>query len=128
VSAATLAAGLFTGLTAMAIAFQIALAAGAPWGTLAMGGRFPGRLPALMRWVCLLQIGLLASLAAIVLTRAGWILSEWSSLSRTLVWGVVAVSALSLLANLATPSRGERMLWAPVAAMLLLSSILVAKS
>ncbi|HZA52268.1 MAG TPA: hypothetical protein VE549_16095 [Myxococcaceae bacterium] len=35
-------------------------------------------------------------------------------------------SALSLLANLATPSRWERRIWAPVAFGLLICSVVVA--
>ena len=43
------AAIVFAVVTSAVIGFQLALALGAPWGTYAMGGRFPGVLPALMR-------------------------------------------------------------------------------
>ena len=39
---------------------------------------------------------------------------------------VVAFAAVSLVLNLITPSAGERMLWAPVALVLLVCSLLVA--
>jgi hypothetical protein len=42
------------------------------------------------------------------------------------MWFVVAFASLSLVLNLLTPSAGERALWAPVAALLLASSTVVA--
>lgn len=62
-----------------------------------------------------------------VLARAGLILPGWSRLSRRLIWGVVAFSALSLVLNLLTPSAGERAIWAPVALVLLASSAVVVR-
>ena len=41
----TAAAILFAAVTVGVIAFQFALALGAPWGAYAMGGAFPGRYP-----------------------------------------------------------------------------------
>ncbi len=124
----SLAAYVFGFLLVIVAVFQLALAAGAPWGELAMGGRFPGRYPPVMRLVCLLQVFILAVLGTIVFTRARIIFPEWFSASRTIVWGVVAFSALSVVANLATPSKWERIVWAPVTVVLLACSILVAVS
>jgi hypothetical protein len=42
------------------------------------------------------------------------------------VWFVVVFVTVSLVLNLITPSAGERALWAPVAAVLLASSTVVA--
>ena len=108
------------------VAFQLALAAGVPWGAFAMGGAFPGQFPPALRIAALVQAALLVGLAVIVLARAGLILPIWSRASRWLVWIVVAFSALSLVLNLITSSRGERAIWAPVAFLLLLSSSIVA--
>jgi hypothetical protein len=96
--------------------FQIALAAGAPWGHLAMGGRWAGQLPTALRGLALMQAGLMALMARIVLGQAGMLPMlgpGW------LIWPIVAVSALAVLANLATPSRAERRLWSPVALAML---------
>ena len=42
----TAIAGIIFGVVAGGVvAFQLALAAGAPWGTYAMGGAYAGRLP-----------------------------------------------------------------------------------
>lgn len=110
------------------IAFQIALALGAPWGAYAMGGAFPGQFPPALRVAALIQAALLAGMAVIVLARAGLILPGWSRAARWLIWLIVAFSGLSLFLNLITPSAGERALWAPVAFILLASSLLTALS
>ena len=108
------------------IAFQIALAAGVPWGGFAMGGAFPGEFPPELRIAALVQALLLAGMAAVVLARAGLMLPGWSRASRWLIWFVVAFSAVSLILNLITPSAGERLIWAPIAFLMLLSSAIVA--
>ena len=108
------------------IAFQIALAAGAPWGAFAMGGAFPGQFPPELRIAAIVQAVLLAGLAAVILARAGLILPSWSRASRWLAWVVVAFSTLSFILNLITPSAGERAIWAPTAFLLLMSSLVVA--
>jgi hypothetical protein len=108
------------------IAFQLALAAGAPWGSYAMGGAFAGRFPPAMRVAAVVQAGLILLTILVILSRSGLALPAWSRASRWLAWAVVALGALSLAMNLATPSVGERMMWAPVALVLLVCSTLVA--
>lgn len=110
------------------IAFQLALAAGAPWGAYAMGGAFPGQFPPTLRIAAIIQAVLLAGMAAVILARAGLILPRWSRVSRWLAWVVVAFATASLVLNLITPSAGERAIWAPTAFLLLLSSATVAFS
>ena len=107
------------------IAFQIALAAGAPWGAYAMGGAFPGQFPPALRIAAVIQAVLLAGLAAVILARAWLILPGWSRASRWLAWVVVAFSVVSFILNLITPSAGERAIWAPTAFLLLISSLTV---
>jgi hypothetical protein len=120
------AALLYATISAGVVAFQIALALGAPWGSYAMGGAFPGQFPPALRVAAIIQAVLLIGLAAVVLARAGLILPNWYKASRWLVWIVVAFSALSLVLNVITPSAGERAIWAPVAFLLLVSSAAVA--
>ena len=86
-----LAAVIYLALTAVVVAFQLALAAGAPWGELTMGGAYPGRLPPQMRGVAVASAALLMGMA-----------------------GVVAYAALGVALNAATPSARERVLWLPV--------------
>lgn len=121
-----LAAILYAVISFGVIAFQIALAAGAPWGAFAMGGAFPGQFPPALRVGALIQAAILAAMAAVVLARAELILPNWNRVSRWLIWFVVAFAALSLFLNLITPSAGERAIWAPTALLLLVSSAAVA--
>jgi len=120
------AALLYGSLSAGVAAFQTALAAGAPWGEYAMGGAFPGRLPPALRIAALVQAAVIIGMAAVVMSRAGLVLTRPSPASRWPVWVVVAFAAVSLALNLITPSAGERALWAPVALLLLASSAVVA--
>jgi hypothetical protein len=120
------AALLYAVVCAGVVAFQVALAAGAPWGAYAMGGAVPGQFPPALRIAALVQAALIVGMAVIVMSRAGLILAGWSRVTRWLVWFVVAVTAVSFVLNLITSSAGERALWAPVLLVLLASSTVVA--
>lgn len=120
------AALLYATISAGVVAFQVALALGAPWGAYAMGGAFPGQFPPALRVAAIVQAAILVGLAIVVLSRAGLLLAGRFRASRWLIWLVVVFSALSLVLNLITPSAGERAIWAPVAFLLLVSSVTVA--
>jgi hypothetical protein len=124
----TYVAYLFSALIAVVVLFQFALSLGAPWGEMALGGKFPGRLPPRMRIAALIQIVVLVFIALIVLTRAGVVLNEYSAISRPAIWGVVVFNLVGAILNTITPSRKERMLWAPVAIVLLICATYVAVS
>lgn len=119
------AALLYTAVTAVVVAFQIALAAGAPWGAYAMGGAVPGQFPPELRVAALIQAVLLVGLAVIVLSRAD-LVATWSRASHRLIWFAVAFATVGLVLNLITPSPGERAIWAPVTLVMLVTSLLVA--
>lgn len=125
-SLTTLAAVAYALASAAVIGFQVALALGAPWGRFAMGGAFPGRFPAGMRVAAAAQALLLLAAIGVVLSRAGLALPQWAVASSWLIWAVVAFCLLSTLLNLITPSSAERRLWAPVAIVMLVSSLTVA--
>lgn len=122
----SLAATVFSVLICIVILFQAALAAGMPWGEYAMGGKFPGRLPAPMRAACLVQIVILALLALIVLSKAELLLPGWREFADVAVWFVFAFSVIASVLNLITKSVRERRIWAPVSILMLLSSAVVA--
>ncbi len=125
---AALFATLYAAFTAIVVVFQLALAAGAPWGQVAMGGRYPGRFPTQLRVGALVQAVLLSFLALVVLSRAGVGFPVLDPVSGWMVWIAVAISLLSLILNLITRSKWERRLWAPVALVLVVCSLLVALS
>ncbi|HEX6918274.1 MAG TPA: hypothetical protein VF140_09355 [Phycicoccus sp.] len=92
--------------------FQAALAGGAPLGAAAWGGRHPGVLPRELR---------LASAAACVAwgTAAGLVATgqPGSAPGRVrLLRGIAVTATAGTLANLASPSTPERVVWAPVSA------------
>ena len=122
-----LAARAFLALVAVVVAFQLALAAGAPWGALAMGGAFPGRLPPAMRAAAVVQALLLALVGAVVAARAGLALPRWRRASRRLVWVVVAYAIVGAVLNAITPSAPERALWLPVTIALGACALVVAR-
>ena len=122
------AAILFSIVTMGVIAFQVALAVGAPWGANAMGGAFPGRYPPRMRVAAAGMAALLGLLVLIVLSSAGLIIVPMLSGLPSLIWLVVAFSAVSVVLNAASRSAGERRIWVPVALVMLVSSLVVAVS
>lgn len=115
-------ANIFTGLTGAVVAFQLALVVGAPWGALTQGGRFNGELPAAARVFALCSAALLALFIVLVRARA-----HPNARFRRAVWGVVAYCAVGILANAATSSPAERILWLPVATVMFLTSLHVAR-
>lgn len=117
---------LFIVLSLFTIGFQVALVFGAPWGEWTMGGRAHGVLTGGWRWVPVLSILILLAFIAIVAARSGLALPGLREWSHSLIWVVVAYSALGCIANAATPSARERKLWLPVVALLLGSSLTVA--
>ena len=121
-----LAAYVFMALVAVGAAFQLALAAGMPWGEFTLGGKFRGRLPGRIRVVSLFSACLLMLFACIVAASAGLVFHAMHSAASQAIWFVVGYCALGVLANAATPSRRERMLWLPVVSLMLTASLIVA--
>ena len=122
----TIAALVFAVCAAGVIAFQLALALGAPWGRYAMGGAFPGRFPPPMRAAAVIQAVVIALLAVAVLSTAGLVLPDLAASFPWLVLVAVVVSALAVVLNAISRSAGERRIWVPVASVLLVSSLVVA--
>ena len=117
---------VFLVLTAIGALFQLAVALGAPWGAYTLGGKYPGQLPSKLRIAALAQILVMVVFALIVLFRAGLIFSELYAVGKVAIWFVVGFFVLGSLANLSTPSKGERLLWGPVNVLMLLMTIVVA--
>jgi len=92
--------------------FQLALAAGAPWGAAAWAGQAPGVLPEPLRLASAVSVLVYGGLAAVVVTDR---LS--STVRRRLLTGASILMVLGTVANLASQSPVEK-LWAPVAATL----------
>lgn len=122
------AAKIYVALSVVVVAFQLALAAGAPWGELTMGGAFPGQLPPPMRAAAVGSAALLLALAAVVVARAGLALPRWRRASRRLIWVVLAYTVVGVALHVVTPSARERALWLPVLLGLAVCALVVARS
>ena len=124
---ATISAQIFSALTLIVILFQACLAAGLPWGEASMGGKFPGKYPPKMRLMAIINIFILAFIAIIVLSRANLLLPVMMPFSKIAIWVVVVFFLAGTIMNTVTPSKIER-IWAPVALIQLIASIIVALS
>jgi hypothetical protein len=120
----TLAGWIFIILSVLAILFQLALVAGAPWGEYTMGGQVKGRLPWKRRFAALFQSLLLMYFAAVMAMKTGIVGLEVKYLGINL-WIIVGFFVLGTIANTITPSKKERQIWAPVNVLLLLTSLYV---
>jgi hypothetical protein len=109
--------------------YEVALAFGAPFGGAAWGGNHPGTLPAGLRVASAVGAVLWGLAALIILQRAG--LSSILPFGRTFVrratWVLVVLSFMSAIANFASQSAAERLILAPVAIVLAVSCLMVAR-
>lgn len=109
--------------------FQIALAAGAPFGRASWGGAHAGQLPTGLRVASAVAVGVWALAALIVLGRAGFTVSSLPASFITWgTWILVGVLAVGALMNFASPSAWERFLWGPFTFTLAVLCLLVARS
>jgi hypothetical protein len=121
-----LAAGGFVGIAL----FQVALAAGVPWGHAAWGGAH-AELSTAQRIGSAAAIVVWSAAALVVLGRAGF----WGARSRRLAtvfrlgtWLLAAVSALAAVLNFASQSRWENVIFGPLALVLAVLCTVVARS
>jgi hypothetical protein len=124
--AARAAAVLCSGIAA----FQVALAAGAPWGRIAYGGG-QVQLSDVQRITSGAAAVLWTAAALALLAYAGELAGGRYRDSRALrrvIWLVAALSAFGAVLNLASPSMWERLIWVPVSLGTCALSVLVARS
>jgi len=106
---------IFAGLSALTVAFHVALILGAQLGHLTMGGRWRGALPPAGRVASGMSALLVGAMAWVVVAGPGWA-----------VWVVVGVMVLSVAMHIATPSQAERRLWLPVVGVMMVAGLTVA--
>ena len=115
----------FLFFSAVLVGYQMALALGAPWGAASMGGKFLGVYPPKMRILAVLNALVIAFMAAVVSAFSGHAFAFLEPLANWAIWIVVGFYGLSILANIATPSKVER-IWAPVALLQTVASLYLA--
>ncbi len=122
--AAAFVAVALIGLVAL---FQVGLAAGAPWGKAAWGGRNEGTLPKRLRIASGFSVLFLFLAAWVILATAGLVATSPVPVSwlPPITWALAAYFALGAVMNLISPSRVER-LWAPISLIIAVSAGIVA--
>jgi len=120
------AAVLATILLVILALFQLALAAGAPWGRAAFGGVWPGVLPTGIRINSLVFGVVVYPLIILYVLDAGEMVeSSWLPAPSVVLWVLVVFFAVGTLANFASRSRIER-LWGPVTLILTICAVVLA--
>jgi hypothetical protein len=115
------------GFTGLAI-FQIALAAGAPWGHAAWGGA-NAELPTVQRVSSAVSVLIFAFAIGVVLGRARvWHTSGHDTFFRHTTWVLVVFLATSALVNFVSESRWENLILGPLALVLALLCVVVARA
>lgn len=120
------AALCFVVLIGALVVFQLALAAGAPWGRLAWGGQHPGVLPAGYRIASGVSAVAYGSIAVLALDCSGLIDAFPGRFSEAGMWIVFGFLVLGVLMNAISRSRPERLVMTPVASVLAILALLVA--
>lgn len=100
--------------------FQIALMCGAPWGEYTMGGQTTGKLPVQGRIAAGVSIIVLVVMAQALLAihGSGLFVTAPTWLIEALKWFTFGYAILGFLMNWITRSKKERMVWGPVATVL----------
>ncbi|MCT4557453.1 MAG: hypothetical protein N4A61_05270 [Pelagimonas sp.] len=91
--------------------FQVALVAGAPLGEYTQGGQHKGALPRSGRIIAAVSIPIVVFQGLAILSAAGFPGLGWALWTG---WVAFAVSVLSAVLNLITPSVPERTVWGPI--------------
>lgn len=118
------AVGLAVILALLAV-FQIALAAGAPWGRLAWGGAYEV-LPAKLRIGSLVSVLIYVVIAAVAFARVGAFDILPRNFAVIAMWVVFGYFTLGILMNAASRSRPERLVMVPTTIVLAVLSLLIA--
>ena len=113
---------------AIIAAFQLALALGVPWGRAAYGGTSATLQPELRVASGVATVVWLLA-AAVVLGRAGyWGSARWSVSFPRATWVVAVLLALGAVVNFASSSPWERFGWGPLALLLAILCVVLARS
>lgn len=105
--------------------FQIALAAGAPWGRFAWGGQHRV-LPRNLRIGSVVSILIYAIIAFIAWERVGTSALLPDTVAQIAMWVVFGYFTLGILMNVISRSRPERFTMTPIVTVLAVLSLLIA--
>ena len=124
---ATMSAVFLVVMTLIVTVFQIALASGAPWGEYAYGGTKTGKLPTGFRINSVVSAFVMLAISGHYLAQLGVFEPILDPAGNSVVnWVLVVFTGLSALANNATRSKKERMVWAIPTILMFLAALAVA--
>ena len=123
-TSASIAAVLLVAVAAV----QVLLAVGAPFGHISWGGRHHGKLPDKLRVGSGVAAVILLLAALIALAQGGLI--SWSPIPEgwltAATWLLAGFLVLNTLGNLSSESRFEKIVFAPVTAVLVVLLVILA--
>jgi hypothetical protein len=105
VESAAIVAAVLMGVVGM---FQLALASGAPLGSMAWGGAHVGVLPTRLRIASAFTGLVVYPILILLVLRAGRVTTVGWDTGNPGMWALTALFGLGTLANLASRSRAER--------------------
>jgi hypothetical protein len=124
---ATTSAVFLVVMTLVVTVFQIALALGAPWGEYAYGGTKTGKLPTGFRINSVVSAFVMLAISGHYLAQLGVFEPVLDSAGNSVVnWVLVGFTGLAALANNATRSKKERMVWGIPTILMFLAALAVA--
>ena len=124
---ATISAVFLVVMTLVVTVFQIALASGAPWGEYAYGGTKTGKLPTGFRINSVVSAFVMLAISGHYLAQLGVFEPILDPAGNAVVNGVlVGFTGLAALANNATRSKKERMVWGIPTILMFLAALAVA--
>jgi len=124
---ATISAIFLVAMTLVVTLFQIALASGAPWGEYAYGGTKTGKLPTGFRINSVVSAFVMLAISGHYLAQLGVFEPILDTAGNSVVnWVLVGFTGLAALANNATRSKKERMVWAIPTILMFLAALAVA--
>jgi hypothetical protein len=123
----TISSGFLVVMTLVVAIFQIALALGAPLGEYAYGGARTGKLPLGFRINSVVAFFVMLAISGHYLAQLGVFEPILDPAGNSVVnWVLVGFTGLSALANNATRSKKERMVWGIPTILMFLASLAVA--
>src|SRR5690606_26485502 len=121
-----IALAVFLVLLAVLSLFQVALAAGAPLGRFAWGGRHKGTLPTRLRIGSVVSIVIYVFMALVALDRTGVTSLMPANFVMVAMWVVFGYLVIGTLMNLISRSKSERITMTPVALVLAVAALILA--
>jgi hypothetical protein len=124
---ATISSSFLVVTTLIVAVFQVALALGAPLGEYAYGGTKTGKLPLGFRINSVVAVIVMLAISGHYLAQLGVFEPILDPAGSSVVnWVLVAFTGLAALANNATRSKKERMVWGIPTILMFVASLVVA--